>query len=302
MGQAATTLFTELWGTQTLNSMKLAQADTQRVWTGITDYTNLVRGKDVAGYHGPKFTGLAGETVARAAAFSSVQDPTETSFDIDFSQKSGGCFSIKQDEDDQTSLDLAKEFGNAMAVEIMDEYDKYICAALVAGCSAGNKVNFDDAATTADVITYGDFKNARKVLNAAKAPKQGRFCFIESKHESELHDITEFISRDKIPDQNLRDGIAGKLLGFFVVLTEELPLVDIAGDVHATAVKNDSYPVMFIQSLAYGWGRQKEMGTMDANVPLSTLVQSSLWSIHGGAVQEQTYIYQVSDQTTADPS
>ncbi len=302
MGQAATTLFTEIWGDNTLNAMKRAQKVTQRIFNGVTDYTPFIKGKKAAGYHGPKFTGLAGESVARGAGFASVQDPTETSFDIDFNKKSGGCFSVDVDENDQTDIDLLKEYGEEMAAEIMDEYDAYVADALIAGCASGNKVDFAGAATTADKITLQDFINARQVLNAAGAPQRDRYCFIDSQHEAQLYLIDQFINRDKIPDANLREGIAGKLMGFYVVLTNQIPDVDIAGAVNATAVKNDDPPVIFIQKLAYGWGRQKELGAMDANVPQNTLTQRSLWSIHGGAVQEQTYIYQVNDQTTADPS
>ena len=301
MGQAATTLFTELWGDQTLNALKRAQKETQRVFNGITDYTPFVKNKKAAGYHGPKFTGIAGETVARGAGFASVQDATETSFDIDFAQKSGGCFSVDIDEDLQTDINLIEEYGAEMAEEIMDEYDIYILTALIAGCAAGNKVNFAGAGTTADKLTYQDFLNADEVLNTANAPRNGRYCFIDPVHLADMYLIDQFINRDKIPDANLREGIAGKLLNFNIVLTPNMPMVDIAGAINATAAKNDSYPVFFIQSLAYGWGRQQELQTMQADVPQNTLTQRSLWSIHGGAVQEQTFIYQVSDQTTADP-
>jgi hypothetical protein len=303
MGAASSTLFRELWGEETLNSLKRKQKEVQRVFNGITDYTMKVKDVKSAGYHGPKFSGLSGETVSRGNSFDSVQSADNSSIDIAFDQKSGGAYDIKLDQAGQTPVELAKEYGDEMAEEIMDEYDEYILTQLIGNCADANKVDFAGAGSNADVITAADFIKARKTLNLAGAPQRGRYCFIDPKHESELYSISNFVSRDKIAKtEALKEGVVGRLLGFDVILTTNMPQVDIAGDINATTAKNDSYPVLFVQSLAYGWGRQKEFATMQSNDAKATTTDYSLWSMHGGALQEDDYILQISDQTTADPS
>ncbi|HPK40005.1 MAG TPA: hypothetical protein PKZ69_00160, partial [Candidatus Cloacimonadota bacterium] len=160
------------------------------------------------------------------------------------------------------------------------------------------------ASTAADTITKADFIAARKALNEANAPLHGRVCIIGPEHESQLMEIAEFVSADKIgktSNMPIVEGFVGRAFGFDIVLLNHLPMVDKKGEINSTAKKNDSTPVIFLQSLAYMYGKQlvetnyslQDLANADRYVPYNTF---------GNAKLEDSYVVMVCDKTTADPT
>lgn len=84
-----------------------------------------------------------------------------------------------------------------------------------------------DATGVAGPLDKNDFREARRLLNAAKAPVQGRFAVLHEDAESDFLNITEATSRDYAESlgQAQAEGSSGRFMGFAVYMNQKVPVV-----------------------------------------------------------------------------
>jgi hypothetical protein len=158
---------------------------------------------------------------------------------------------------------------------------------------AGSKIRLSSATE----LLLADFQEARKILNAKKAPRRERFAVLSVDHEAQLYAIDEFISRDKIKDANaIKEGVIGRLMGFDILLYQDMPKVDTNGNIHNTAANNTKNVSLFYSRLAFGFGRQKEFGIITAPNPAKVTNEINIYSVFGSATQDSDYIVTIRDQ------
>ena len=275
--------YPELWGAKTLQQLRKALLSQQRIVNSITDYTPFVKGKAASGYHGPKIASMT--AVDLPASDSDINDPSKLSVDINFDQKKGVPFYVKSIEEAQSNINILTNLTADAKDGLLDAYDLYIIKQMILNLASANRKTLAD--TTDNKLTEADFIAAKKILNNAKAPLRGRFCAINPEHEADLYAISNFISRDKIPDTKaVKDGVIGRLHGFDIILYNDMPKVDSNGVFTGTQDKNVT---LFYSKLAYGFGRQLEFGTSITEKPLLPGKLVNIYSVFGGTIQFDTY-------------
>ena len=289
--------FQEVWGTKTLNAMNREMQEKRRVVTTITDFTPFTKGLRASAYNGPKFTALTAKAMPIADA--DINDPTKTGWNLPFDQEVGVPFYVSDIEEAQTNISILNEYSTEAGQGLLDDADLAITKTIIGGLGTDatqRKVLVD---STNLVLTKKDFQNARKYLNSAKAPTKGRTCLISPEHESQVYDIDGFISRDKIHDTTaLRDGFIGRLLGFDVVLFNEMPLVSTAGKINATPANNTKNCTLFYSSLVCGYGRQKEITAKIEPKAGSAKDIVNIYNVYGVKILFPAYGYLVYDKAS----
>ncbi len=303
MAQATNTIYGDLVTTETLNAIKRKKTNTRYGMSYLYDVSKFAK-KGLKTIHVPYITTESGQVVAVGGEFVAPSGSTSGSKDLTVDQKVGNPFLVQRDLDAQTTVKTLKEKSADGANNILEKEDINILTALIGAIPAGAKLDFAGHATTANKITIDDFIAARLKLNKAKAPTDKRFCFIGPDHESQLYKIDQFISADKIGQQSkmpIPNGFIGRLLGFDVILLNHIPQVDKAGAINSTAAKNDSTPVIFGHEYCFMFGNQL-METLSSTNDLATSDRYVPYRTFGRAKLEDTWVYQISDKTTADPS
>jgi hypothetical protein len=275
--------FKELWADSVLEALIRAMQDTQRVANSIMDYTPFTLGKKASGYNGPTLSGLT----VRSLPAADKDDPSRSAIAIAFDQKKGCVFALSDIDVAQSDVDQLNELTEQAAEALLDDYDAYIVGAMVAGLSgtAGFKNTIAD--TVGHKITRAEFLDARKKLNLQKAPKRMRFCAIHPDLESDLFEIPDFVSRDKIADTTaMRDGVIGRCLGFDVIVNADIPKVTASWSTTA----GDRPVALFYSKAAAGWGRQKEFEIKTAPDALLPGDVINVYSVYGAKVQKPLYM------------
>ena len=275
----STAFFPQLWSDKTIEAMIRAFEEKQYIVNSITDYTNFTKNKQASAYNGPKI----GHLQAVDLPASSAQTLTKSAITINFDQKKGVVFSVSKIEEAQTNIKLVDEATTNAKDALIEGYDSFIVHKMIN--SAGNK-------TKATESLKADFFNARKILNAKKAPRRGRYAALCVEHESQLYSIPEFISADKIKDTNaIKEGVIGRLAGFDIILYQDMPKVtDASGVISETAAQNVKDVSLFYHSTAFGFARQKEFGTAVSTNVLIPADEVNIFSVFGGEKQEADFI------------
>lgn len=303
MGQASNTIYGDLITTETLNAIKRKGQDNRYAMSYLYDVSKFAK-KGMKVIHVPYVTTESGQTVAVGATFTAPSGAGEGSKDLTVDQKAGNPFIVQRDTDVQTTVRTLTEKSADAGANILRKEDVNILTALIRDIPVGQKVDFAGSGTTANKITLDDFVAARKALNEKDAPIDGRFCFIGPEHESQLFKIEQFVSADKIGQQSkmpIPNGLIGRLMGFDVILLNHLPKVDKAGAINASAFKNDSTPVIFGHKYCYMYGNQL-IETLSSTNDLSATDRYVPYRTFGRGKLEDSWVYQVSDKTTADPT
>jgi N4-gp56 family major capsid protein len=275
--------FRELWNDKTLEAMIREMQETQRIVNSVMDYTPFTLGQKASGYNGPTLSGL---TVRDLPADDS-DDPSRSAVEISFDQKKGCVFTLSDIDVAQSDVNQVGELTEQAAQALLDDYDSFLVAAIVAGLSATAGFKNTIADTVNHKLTLHEFKDARKKLNLQKAPRRGRYCAIHPDLAPDLFDIPEFISRDKIADSTaMKDGVIGRCMGFDIIENSDIPKVTTAWATTA----GDRPVALFYSKAAVGFGRQKEFETKvspDATIPGDVI---NIYSVYGGVVQKANYM------------
>ncbi len=271
----------ELWADKTLNQLLAELTQKQRIVNSITDYTPFTIGRKASAYNGPKLGALSVQDLP----VTTPDNPGQSAINIAFSKKRGVVFQLSDIDAAQASVDMLSSLTTDAMLALLDDYDTYLLQVMIDGMAAGNKKTIAD--TSGHKLTRADVLAARTTLNAAGAPLAGRYCAVSPDFEANMYDISDFISRDRIADTTaMKDGVIGRVMGFDVLLAQNMPKVTNAWNRTAGTL-----PVaLFYSSLNTGFGRQKEFeakSSPDAKLPGDIV---NIYSVFGGAVQYDTLV------------
>lgn len=283
---AANQYFPQMVGGKTLERMLADALKVQRVFNSLTDYTNVTNNAKAEAYNGPILGGLN----AVSLPASSAQDPTKSSFQILFDQKKGVPFLINDIDQAMSNIGLQETLSIGAKEALFDAYDTYHITQMIAGTKDANRKDLNSAN---DILGEADIKAAREHLNTKGAPLTGRYMLVSPQHESDLYDITNFISADKIGSTTaIKDGVIGRIYGFNVIMSNLVPKVKPStGKISATANENTVYPVLFYSDMFYGWARQKDLGYKMSPDALQPGDVVNLYTVFGGTVQFEEFCY-----------
>ncbi|HOD52918.1 MAG TPA: P22 phage major capsid protein family protein [Candidatus Cloacimonadota bacterium] len=282
--------YPQLWSNKTLNKMKKELETKKRIFSTITDYTPFVLNKEAEGYNGPKLGVLS--AVDLPASDSDINDPSKSTISFLFSQKKGVPFVVKDVEESQSNVDLLNHYTEDAKDAILDVYDQFCIKGMIAG--AGSKIKKSDS--VGNIIVKADILKLMETLDAKKAPQKGRYLVVSPTVKAQILDISDFISRDKILDTSaMKDGVIGTILGFEVIMSNDLPKVNASGLIDATPANNTKDALLAYQSLGWAFGRQKEFGADSLPQPLTPGTLVNIWSYFGGTIQEADFVVSMRD-------
>ncbi|PXY20885.1 P22 phage major capsid protein family protein [Prauserella muralis] len=221
---AVTNFIPEIWNAQMLEDFRetaVAASLVNREYEGDATRGNTVHitsAVDVA----VKDYKAAGRTTAADAVSDTGQDlliDQEKSFDF-----------YVDDIDRRQAAGSMDAYTRSAAAGLAEDSDKFILATAVTG--AGSTTTGDGATTPAAVTNPADIfrvlRDLRKVLNKAKVPQGGRVALINAEFEAMLLDADAKLTSVDVSGSpaGLREATLGRLLGFDLVTTENLPVVD----------------------------------------------------------------------------
>jgi hypothetical protein len=157
---------------------------------------------------------------------------------------------------------------------------------------SGNRITKDDS--TNNLLTEADFKAARLKLNQAGAPLGKRYAVLNVDDENELTNIDGFVSRDKMGEANLPEGIVGKAHGFRITLYKDMPNV-LSTDGTIGGGSGTKKANLFYHKNVVGWGRQKEFGSKIEPKAGSASDLINIYSVFGGVAQASNFGVSVRD-------
>lgn len=216
------------------------------------DYSKFVKGEEEK-ITVPKY-------VANAAVEGDLEDGDfdegdKGTFDIPLSASLGGKkFSIGflKDPFEQRSTNAAyyAEHAKSQAPSFKKAYAKALLVNIVNGTKAANRITLAD--NTDNKLSKADFIAADKALNAEEIEKENRYAVIPADKLSDIYDISDFISADKMGNVVLPTGAIGRILSFWII-PAETPDVDTSGEIHATAGNNTQKAVLLGHKYGQGY-------------------------------------------------
>ena len=278
----------QLWSAATNAIMLKELKITQRLMTTVTDYTNMVKGKKADAYNGPS---LGDVTVySLPIDLTNFAELAEVDFNLPFTTGKGVPILVSDVSELQTNLATRNIYTQKSADALLDAYDASIANAIILGLASAQRLEKTD--DTTNKITQSDFAAAKLLLNTAKAPLTGRYAVLNVTDEGELTSIANFISRDKLPNQeSLKNGVVGMIDGFQIIMYNAMPLVDLNGILTGTKDKKVN---LFYHEYILGFGRQKELGVKVAPSAGTPGDYLNTWTVYGAKVHTNRDDYAVS--------
>ncbi len=282
----------QIWSAETARQMKKALERNFRVHASVIDYTKFTKNARAEGYNGPFIGDIEAMPMPIADGDFNALDKQNVNFLFD--QEYGVPVTIKDVDEAQSNLALRTEYAKKASNGLINAYDLFIIKQILDNIDSTHLLKKDDSEN--NKLTEKDFKEARKLLNAAGAPLEDRYAVLNVDDESDLTSIDNFISRDKMGDATLPQGIVGKAYGFLITLEPKMPLV-LAGGRYDTGGGTKKVD-LFYQKNVFGWGRQKEFGTKIEPKAGSAADMINIWSNWGGKIHAPKFGVSIRDNAT----
>ncbi|MGD1960549.1 MAG: phage capsid protein [Fulvivirga sp.] len=102
-------------------------------------------------------------------------------------------------------------------------------ATLLRTSGADAQATLDGATGTRKIFTKEDLKRARKVMNKANVPQEGRYALLDSEMMDQLSDDEDLKKRDSSLELDMKAGVITKLYGFSIMERSSVLTFDNAG-------------------------------------------------------------------------
>lgn len=161
-----------------------------------------------------------------------VEDINVTTSDLVVDQGAYFAFRVNDVDALQAAGPLKDPALSEAAIGLRDSVDTYAGSTLAAGVLAGNKLGTTDVVDGSDkpgagqVTAWSVLLKLRAKLNANSVPTENRYVIVDGDFEAALLHDERFTRVDASgTDQGLRNGIVGKVLGFDVLVSNNVPKV-----------------------------------------------------------------------------
>lgn len=280
----------QIWSAETSRIMKKKLGTSFRISGSVVDYTRFTKGRKAEGYNGPYLGSVQAKDMPIAEE--DFNDPNKQNLQFLFDQEKGVPIRISDIDEAQSIIGLRKEYSEMAADALLDVYDLFVITLMLNNIDSGNRITKDDS--TNNLLTEADFKAARLKLNQAGAPLGKRYAVLNVDDENELTNIDGFVSRDKMGEANLPEGIVGKAHGFRITLYKDMPNV-LSTDGTIGGGSGTKKANLFYHKNVVGWGRQKEFGSKIEPKAGSASDLINIYSVFGGVVQASNFGVSVRD-------
>lgn len=225
---AITSFIPEIWSAQLLTDFReqaVAAALTNREYEGNASAGNVVKintatAIDVKDYKAGVVSDGATGTLPRTTAADAV---STTSQDLLIDQEKSFDFYV-DDIDRAQAAGSMDAFTRSAGEGLAEDADKFILSTAVTAANAGNT-------ETSPALTTGDaavniLRDLRKALNKNKVPQGQRVALINAEFEAILLEAGSKLMAFDTSNSTagLREGAVGRLLGFDIYVTENLPV------------------------------------------------------------------------------
>lgn len=156
-----------------------------------------------------------------------LNNQTATSVVITIDQHKEASYLIEDLLGIQSKYELRSEFTKAAAYAIVEAIDTDILEELKDGSTGGTVGTFGVALTKSTIV------DAKVKLDQAKAPNTDRTLAVDPYQHGELLKIDDFVRYDALGSgKAIENGRVGSLIGFDVVMSQNIPFVDTTTDEH----------------------------------------------------------------------
>jgi hypothetical protein len=169
--------------------------------------------------------GSANDKVASTQV--TLNNQTATSVVITINKHKEASYLIEDLLGIQSNYNLRSEFTKAAAYAIVEAIDTDILAELKTGSTGGTVGTFGVALTKSTVV------DAKVALDQSKAPNTDRTLAIDPYQHGELLKVDDFVRYDALGNgKAIENGRVGTIIGFEVVMSQNIPFVDTTTDQH----------------------------------------------------------------------
>lgn len=216
---AITSFIPEIWNAELLLSFRqqaIAATLANRQYEGNLSSGNTVKINTAAN--------VAIKDYKAATRTTSADAVSTTSIDLVIDQEKNFDFYV-DDIDRAQAAGSMSAFTTSAGLGMAEDADKFLLSQWVGQASAPDSTT---ASITTGDAAFGVIRDLRKALNKKHVPMSDRYILCNSEFEGWLLDASSKL----IPvntagtDGALRDAIVGRVLGFTVITTENLPAVD----------------------------------------------------------------------------
>lgn len=152
-------------------------------------------------------------------------DVTTTQISLNIDQEKSFDFKIDDIDRHQAAGDLS-EFARSAAYGLVEDADKWILAQIVAGAATGNKLT--GALADNGEAVWNVIRDLRKALAKTNTPNDSRVLIVNAEFEARLlgfHSKLTAVDMSGSP-AGLREAFLGRVLGFDVYTSENLPVTN----------------------------------------------------------------------------
>lgn len=216
---AVTSFIPEIWNAQLLldfRAQAVAAALTNREYEGNASAGNSVRINTATAIGVTDYKAAGRVTAASAISTTSQSLPIDQEKSFDF---------YVDDIDRAQAAGSMDAFTMSAGQGLAEDADKFILSTAITGAAAGN-VLAPSTVTTGDAA-FDLIRNLRKALNKAKVPGGSRVLVVNAEFESLLLGADSKLTAVNVSGSpaGLRDASLGRLLGFDIYTSENMPVV-----------------------------------------------------------------------------
>ena len=230
---AITKFIPEIWNAQMLLDFReqaTAAGVANRTYEGNAAKGNTVHitsAVDVSIFDYTIGEGAGGTTSVPKARQTAAEDVDDTQLDLLIDQEKNFDFYI-DDIDRRQAAGTMDAYTQSAGLGLAEDADKFLLALAHANALAGNKLDGEGVAPADAEDAWDILRDLRVTLNKLSVPRGQRVAFVNAEFAKLLvgHD-SKLTAVDTSGDSSgLREGTLGRILGFRVIETENLPEVD----------------------------------------------------------------------------
>lgn len=230
---AITKFIPEIWNAQMLLDFReqaTAAGVANRTYEGDAAKGNTVHitsAVDVSIFDYTIGEGAGGTTGSPKARQTAAEDVDDTQLDLLIDQEKNFDFYI-DDIDRRQAAGTMDAYTQSAGLGLAEDADKFLLALAHTNALAGNKLDGEGVAPADAEDAWDILRDLRVTLNKLSVPRGQRVAFVNAEFAKFLvgHD-SKLTAVDTSGDSSgLREGTLGRILGFRVIETENLPEVD----------------------------------------------------------------------------
>ncbi len=224
--------------------------------------------------------------------------PTRTAIEIETKDEIKLGISFKRKDALSTSANLLKLSAVRAGQQIRKRLAKNVLGMMTIGTASAQKLTYNDAdgGTGVSKITFNMFLKGAELLSTAGCPLDGRFAVLPTSMMKELYNLEDdkgnlvFINNAQLGNEVVYKGQIGEVLGFKIILSDDMAQVDSDG-LHTGTQNKDAFIMYYKDCAIYGAEKKIFVDEQFNATKAQTEVLSQIF--YGDGMLHDTHIVQV---------